>query len=475
MKPTTAPTTRRVAVPPRDDEWSQRSARLYEEFARPARAMLRRAFRGAFGDDELDDIYASAWVGTLRALGPKHGELSDDEVRSYLFTAVAHQAGKELRRRRRKPVAPLELAAAVADHGASSPEESAATAEESRVTRDLLASLPPRRRAVILLRYGWGLEPKQICGLIKGLSPRAYRKEITRGVDQLTERIRRFERGEWCGDREPVLKAYAAGLADPEQQRQAQAHLAHCRNCSNFVAKLGGHLHDLSGAVALSAGMDGIDGHVSIGDRLLALSDRAREAADGAIGRGDGSAAQEAVATTVSAGGTRGAGAAAAGILAKLAGLGTAGKLALACAGGSAALTACVAAGITPADLLGSQPDKPGVQQAGEPDKPTADTIVPPAPSDLPSAVGSGYSPPVSEPPDPPPSVATEPAKPEAPATAVEAEAPSTPLAPSTPASKQEFGVEQAAAPTEPTAAPANSTDSPTGASAGTVRQEFGP
>src|SRR5262245_13322765 len=136
MKPHTAPTAiRRVAVEARGDDWSLRSARLYEELARPARAMLRRAFRGAFGDDELDDIYASAWVGAFRALGPKHCELTDDEVRSYLFTAVAHQAGKELRRRRRKPIAPLELAASVADHVASSPEESAATAEQTRVTR----------------------------------------------------------------------------------------------------------------------------------------------------------------------------------------------------------------------------------------------------------------------------------------------------------------------------------------------------
>jgi RNA polymerase sigma factor (sigma-70 family) len=477
MKPTTAPTAiRRVAVKARDGEWSERSARLYEEFARPARAMLRRAFRGAFGDDELDDIYASAWVGTLRALGPKHAELSDDEVRSYLFTAVAHQAGKELRRRRRKPVAPLELAASVADHGASSPEESAATAEESRVTRDLLASLPPRRRAVILLRYGWGLEPKQICGLIKGLSPRAYRKEITRGVDQLTERIRRFERGEWCADREPVLKAYAAGLADPEQQRQAQAHLAHCRNCSNFVAKLGGHLHDLSGAVLVPAGIDGIDGHLSLGDRLLALTDRARDTAGGVIGRADGSAAQEAAATTASAGGTRGAGAAGAGILAKLAGLGTAGKLALACAGGSAALTACVATGISPLESPQPDPEKPPAETVAQADKPDDKAAVAPSPSNLPSQLQNGYSAAPAEAPQP---EATKPSEGAATETSDPTQQSTTtsaaPVVESTPPTTQEFGVESAAAPAQPAPPTADTADSSSGASAGTVRQEFGP
>ena len=77
--------------------------------------MVRRAFGGAFSAEEIDDIYAGAWVGTLRALADAPGGSSDDEVRSYVLTAVANQAGKELRRRRRKPTAPLELVGGVAD------------------------------------------------------------------------------------------------------------------------------------------------------------------------------------------------------------------------------------------------------------------------------------------------------------------------------------------------------------------------
>ncbi len=77
-----------------------------------------------------------------------------------------------------------------------------------------------------------------MCGLVKGLSHRAYRKEITRGVDELSAKLRLLERGQWCADREPMLKAYAAGLADDEQQRQARQHLSHCRHCVEFVGKL---------------------------------------------------------------------------------------------------------------------------------------------------------------------------------------------------------------------------------------------
>ncbi|MGH2782116.1 MAG: RNA polymerase sigma factor, partial [Thermoleophilaceae bacterium] len=297
MKPASAATTP-SRVPLRgaaDEQWRERSGRLFAEFERAATAMLRRAFRDAFSDEEIEDIYAGAWVGTLRSLAGRHGELSDDEIRSYLLTAVANQASKELRRRRRKPAAPLELVGPVAD-AADTPDERAAGAEDARLTRDLLASLPARRRAVILLRYGWGLEPRQVCGLVKGLSPRAYRKEITRGVDELTAKMKSVESGEWCAEREPILKAYAAGLANADQARQAQAHISHCRSCSEFVARLSGHLHDLGGAIAAAGAVDGLDGHISFGDRALALGDRARDAVAGLSGNGGTDGAESAAA-----------------------------------------------------------------------------------------------------------------------------------------------------------------------------------
>jgi RNA polymerase sigma factor (sigma-70 family) len=164
-------TPRPADTPSGASTWVERSGRLYEELRRPARAMIRRAFRGAFGDDEIEDIYSSAWVGTLRALERRHDRLDDEEIRRYVLTAVAHHASKELRRRDRRPTAPLEAVQAVAGEDLR-PDERAAKLEDSRITRDLLASLPPRRRAVMLLRYGWGLEPRQVCRLIKGLSPR---------------------------------------------------------------------------------------------------------------------------------------------------------------------------------------------------------------------------------------------------------------------------------------------------------------
>jgi DNA-directed RNA polymerase specialized sigma24 family protein len=135
--------------------WADRSARLYQELRRPARAMIRRAFRRAFDDDEVEDIYSNAWLGTLRALARRHEGLSDEEIRKYVLAAVANHASKELRRRSRRPTTTLEAVHTVADDGLP-PDERAAKLEHGRLTRDLLSTLLPRRRAVMLLRYGWG-------------------------------------------------------------------------------------------------------------------------------------------------------------------------------------------------------------------------------------------------------------------------------------------------------------------------------
>ena len=239
--------------------------------------MIRRAFGSAFADDEIEDLYGNAWLGTLRALEHRHEQLADEEIRRYLLTAVAHHASKELRRRGRRPTAPLDAADAVADAG-DPPDERVAGLEASRVTRDVLASLPPRRRAVMLLRYGWGLDPNQVCALVKGLSPRAYRKEITRGVDELTEKLRLVGDGEWCADREPLLKAFAAGIADPDEARQARHHLAHCHECGVLVGRLSRSLHGLGSALALpGVGAASLDGRLSPADWLHQIGDRVRD------------------------------------------------------------------------------------------------------------------------------------------------------------------------------------------------------
>lgn len=431
--------------------WHDRASALYEELKGPATRLVRRAYGSTFGADEIEDIYSSAWLGTLRALERRQAELDDEEVRSYLLTAVANHAGKEIRRRRRKPVAPLEAAGSVAQTGAT-PEEIAATRETGAVTRDVLSSLPPRRRAVMLLRYGWGLEPAEVCGLVEGLSPRAYRKEVTRGVDEIAARIKLVESGEWCAEREPLLKAYASGLADEDQSLQAQRHISHCRSCAEFVGRLSGQLHELgSGLLLVPGALDAADGHLGILGKLKDTADSVRESALGVFGRTD--AAEGMTLAT----GARGAGVGGAGLGAKLAGIGAGGKAALACVGGGLAATACIVAGVGPVRLGDSSEeieslDRPGFTRADLViERPRRPASARDGADRAPQAGGASGGSRASGSGDPEP-------------------APSRAISQDTPPVTQEFGVESAAT---PVGAPPPQT-SP-GSGGGAVATEFGP
>ncbi len=468
---TTVTPARSVAVPSEESSaWRERSARLYEELRRPARAMVRRAFRGAFTDDEVEDVYSNAWVGTLRALARRHRDLDDEEIRKYVLTAVAHHASKELRRRKRRPVSPLDGVHAVPDGGLT-PDETAAKREDSQIARDVLSSLPPRRRAVMLLRYGWGLEPRQVCGLVKGLSPRAYRKEITRGVDELAAKLRQVQSGDWCSDREPLLKAYAAGIADDEQRLQAQQHLSHCRHCTDFVGRLSGHLHDIGSAAAIPAAAQGIgDGHFSLVDRAVEVAHRVKESGAGVLSRASSDTAQESSTQTISlSGGARGAGAAGTGVLAKIAGAGTAGKLASLCVGGGIAASACLATGVVPAALPGlpggdSKPDHApaAVKPIGHATKVYVARLGPP-----PDATTPPETPPA---PDPTTTTTTAPPPPTT-TTAPPADTTTTPIAPTAPPGAQEFDVASSA----PSSGGGSSSSSSGGGGGSAATKEFGP
>ena len=186
-----------------------------------------------------------------RPWGPASARSGDGRQRASGLSADGgcEPCDKEMRRRSRKPAAPFEAEKehVVTDRHQPSPEEIVIGSEARGVARDLLTSLPPRRRAVMLLRYGWGLSPNEVCALVEGLSPRAYRKEVTRGVEQLIGSLRSVESGEWCESREPLIRDLVAGTADESTRRQAQQHLDHCRACSDLAARLSGHLHEMGG------------------------------------------------------------------------------------------------------------------------------------------------------------------------------------------------------------------------------------
>lgn len=346
MTPPSGSDTNHGHGPAGEESWSDRCGRLFDEMRRPARAMVARAYGRSLSDDEIEDVYSAAWAATLAALRDRGSRMEEGELRAYLLTAVASHASKEMRRRARKPVHPLESEReqVVSDGHMPLPEEIAIGGEARGVARDLLTSLPVRRRAVILLRYGWGLSPREVCALVPGLSPRAYRKEITRGVEDLIRALGKVESGEWCSEREQLIRDLIAGTADESERRQALRHLEHCRACSELATRISRHLQDAGSLIAFAAvsgciGSSGFTLVARIGEVLTGLRSSAGAVAD---------RTETAVTSLAASAGAKGGGTAGAGVIAKLAGAGGAAKTAMACAGAGAAATACVAAGVVP-------------------------------------------------------------------------------------------------------------------------------
>jgi RNA polymerase sigma factor (sigma-70 family) len=454
---------------------------LFEDLRKPARVMIGRAYGSAIGPDGIEDVYANAWTSALAALKGREREMDDEELRAYVLAAVAGHASKEMRRRSRRPTSALEDAHAqvLADGHQPLPEERAVGSESGSVARDVLASLPPRRRAVMLLRYGWGLSPKEICSIVAGLSPRAYRKEIGRGVEQMIERLGQVESGEWCRSRQPIIRDYVAGTASPEQGRQAIQHLTHCRGCTELVARLHGHLHELGGlgAASVTGGLEGIE--ISGAEGLARLFEKGREGG-AALAERTGAETGTLASQLASSGGARGAGAAGFGIAAKIAGIGVAGKAAIACIGAGVAATACVATGVLPgaaeerakaerasetrAERVAAGPDleqlKPVVGEAEEAAEPAHEP-----------GSGGGESQSRSHQPAPAPEAVEEPA-PVAPEGA-----PVHSPAPTAPPVDQEFGMPAAAsAPSGGgTSSGSGGTSAGSGASGDQINREFGP
>lgn len=312
--------------------------------------MLQRGFGPQLDEHAREDVYANAWASSLSSLGGRIAQMTDGELRNYIFAAVTTHAGKELRRRRRKPTARVDSAVFASDDS-EEPADLVERHETQRVLRDVLVSLPERRRRVITMRYAMGLGPTEICEAIDGLSARAYRKEITRGVKEVATKLGLVDSGKWCGEREQVIRRFANGDRSDATAEQAQSHLAHCASCAAMVRDLSGTLNDLGsvGAVAVLAGASAAEpGFV---DRVAAVGGRLKEAVTSSVsgsGQADGL-----IAAAASSGGTRGGGSALiAGLGAKLGALGVAGKVAAGCLGTGAAMATCVAAGVVPVSAV---------------------------------------------------------------------------------------------------------------------------
>ena len=128
------------------------------------------------GPDDADDCFQETFIAALRAY-PRLREGSN--LRAWLLTIAHRKAIDHHRAARRRPVPLAEL-----------PES--ATTDSSRDGLDpiwhAVATLPPKQRAAVALRYAADLAHREI-GEAIGCSEEAARRSVHEGIKRLREEL----------------------------------------------------------------------------------------------------------------------------------------------------------------------------------------------------------------------------------------------------------------------------------------------
>lgn len=144
---------------------------LLDEHAADVMAVLR----GAVGRAEAEDCFQETFLAALRAY-PKLGD--DRNLRGWLLTIAHRKAIDHHRANGRRPVPVAEVA------------EEAVTVElpSNDGVWTVVATLPPKQRAAVALRYACDLPHAEIAAAL-GCSPDAARRSLHEGMKKLRKEL----------------------------------------------------------------------------------------------------------------------------------------------------------------------------------------------------------------------------------------------------------------------------------------------
>ena len=145
---------------------------LIDEHAAEVMAVLR----GAVGRADAEDCFQETFLAALRGY-PRLRE--NGNLRAWLLTIAQRKAVDHHRASGRRPVP-------VADPG---PELSEPGPEPSNGVWAAVASLPPKQRAAVALRYALDLRHAEIAETL-GCSTEAARRSLHEGMTRLREELR---------------------------------------------------------------------------------------------------------------------------------------------------------------------------------------------------------------------------------------------------------------------------------------------
>lgn len=339
------------------------SSEEYEGATSRLRAALVSIYPTLDGET-LQEVVQDAWTALYSHQRGTGTELEGERRANFLFVAARNaiiDRGRRARRRQtdlRGQGAPLDAAGPLASPD-SGPEDQVLETMTARELEELVNDeLSPHQQAVFRLRYFDGLEHRQIRERL-GVSERSVCKALERSVEALVSRLFGERHWLWEKGRRALVVSVLAGTASKPTLAHAQKLAARDGALAQALRDAGTTLHGAAAAIPAEAVLRA-EGST--------IPERITEAVTGLTGRSDVGSEAGAMAGQLAASGTgRGAGAAGAGVIAKFAALGGAGKAAVACLATSGVAATCMVTGVVrDVELGGGDAPAPQTQPAEE-------------------------------------------------------------------------------------------------------------
>jgi len=167
------------------------------------------------------------------------GVMRPAQVRAYLTQTALNKAmdeGKSAGRRRSVSLDDETLGVEPVSLERGLEERLCASDNDARI-REIVAELPARQRAIVQLRYFFGVSPEGTRHHL-GLTERVYRRDLERATRHIARRFELVRSGSFCESRRSVILAYVNGVAGPGRVEFARRHVASCPACAGWVREL---------------------------------------------------------------------------------------------------------------------------------------------------------------------------------------------------------------------------------------------